>query len=80
MRRWTCRILSVLALTLSVPVASFAAAPASLAAPHEATVATPQIQTVRWVNRCRTVRVWRHTRHHGRRLVPVRSCRRVWVR
>ncbi|HWK46040.1 MAG TPA: hypothetical protein VNT30_15065 [Stellaceae bacterium] len=37
------------------------------------------IQDVRWVNQCRTIRVYRNG-PHGRHLVPARSCKRVWVR
>ena len=36
-------------------------------------------QEVRYVPRCHVVQVWRKTRH-GRRLVSVRRCHRVWVR
>ncbi|HUN45455.1 MAG TPA: hypothetical protein VMU85_02995 [Stellaceae bacterium] len=56
------------------------AAPAAAAGLVNPSVgAQPLLQEARYVRRCRTVHVWRNTRH-GRRLVPVKRCRRVWVR
>jgi hypothetical protein len=78
MRRWTYRIISALALGLSLPAAGYAAVPAAVVAPHAPTITRTAVQDVRWINRCHVRRVWRHT-SHGRRLVPVRSCRRVWI-
>jgi aryl-alcohol dehydrogenase-like predicted oxidoreductase len=52
---------------------------APLAGAERAEASRSMVEQVRSVRSCHTTRVWRETRHHGRRLVRVRSCHRVHV-
>lgn len=78
------RVLTTLLGAGMVGLASFAAMPATASTAQSpgfvsAAQATPSVQDVRWVTRCRTVWVVRRT-PYGPRRVPVRQCGRVWVR
>jgi hypothetical protein len=79
MRLWIISALGALALGV-IAIPSIEAAPIDgRAMIGWREVSGSPVQEVRYATRCHVVRVWRHTRH-GRRLVAVRKCRRVWVR
>jgi hypothetical protein len=79
MRLWIISALGALALGV-IAIPDIEAAPINgRAMIGSSEVSGSPTQEVRYAARCHVVRVWRNTRH-GRRLVAVRKCRRVWVR
>jgi hypothetical protein len=79
MRSWLLAASAALSLFLMSAPTGEAVPAAGRTAVEPASVTGSLAQEVRYVRRCRAVQVWKKTRH-GRRLVTVRQCHRVWVR
>jgi hypothetical protein len=79
MRSLIIGVFAALSIGMVAPSAADAApATGQTALDRSATAASP-VQEIRYVTRCHPVQVWRNT-YHGRRLVTVRRCHRVWRR
>ncbi len=75
MRSWIIAAVAISVVGMVAPSAVSAAPAAGQTAIDRSAAGASSLEDVRYVVRCRRVRLWRNT-PHGRRLVVVRRCHR----